>query len=291
MNEDKKKFTFEEKVVADRVADEILTVDDDKENKKYFFLVLLFLVCLIFLVSSLSFAIFDTYYNGGNNNVIDVGVDVIIDDNDDDNDKDNVDNTDKDSNDNVGNKDSSKKSDSTTDDIDNNSNRDSNSNSNNNISIQPSRPASVLFSFNEGSNYINMVDVYPMSDQLGKKLTGSNQYFDFNVSAVLTNNKSGKLVYEISLVPLSGNTIDEDDVRVYLMENGSAVSLSDNAVNNYGDLPTSKYHSEGKVIYRKVVSDKFYGNYIFRMWLSSDAKVAQVSKKFGCKIAVDAYYK
>lgn len=292
MNEDKKKFTFEEKVIADEVADEILTVDEDKDSRRYFFLILLFLICLIFLVSSLSFAVLNTYYNGGNNNVIDVGVDVIIDDNDDDNDKDNVDNTDKDSNDNVGNKDSSKKSDSTTDDIDNNSNRDSNSNSNsNNISIQPSRPASVLFSFNEGSNYINMVDVYPMSDQLGKKLTGSNQYFDFNVSAVLTNNKSGKLVYEISLVPLSENTIDEDDVRVYLMENGSAVSLSDNAVNNYGDLPTSKYHSEGKVIYRKVVSDKFYGNYIFRMWLSSDAKVAQVSKKFGCKIAVDAYYK
>ena len=36
MNEDKKKFTSDEKLVADVVADEILTVEDDKENRSYF---------------------------------------------------------------------------------------------------------------------------------------------------------------------------------------------------------------------------------------------------------------
>lgn len=269
MNEDKKNFTFEEKVVADRVADEILTVDDDKENKRYFFLVLLFLACLIFLVSSLSFAIFDTYYNGGENNVIDVGIDVIIDDdnNDDDNDK-------EDNGSNEGQKPTN----------------DDNSNNNSSNPVKPI-PGSVLFSFNEGSSYINMVDVYPMKDSLGKKLTGSNQYFDFNVSASLNNNKSGNLIYEISLIPISGNTIKEKDVRVYLTEDASAVSVLENDVNNYSDLPASEYHEGGKVIYRKVVKDKFYGNYVFRMWLSSEAPVSQVSKKFSCKVAVDAYYK
>ena len=63
MKEDKENFTFEEKVVADQVADEILTVEVDKENRRYFFLVLLFLICLIFLVSSVSFSVFNTYYN------------------------------------------------------------------------------------------------------------------------------------------------------------------------------------------------------------------------------------
>lgn len=269
MNEDKKNFTFEEKVVADRVADEILTVDDDKENKKYFFLVLLFLVCLIFLVSSLSFAIFDTYYNGGESNVIDVGIDVIIDDDNDDNNNNNEDNGS-----NGGQ----------------NPTNDNNSNDYSSNSVKP-MPGSVLFSFNEGSSYINMVDVLPMKDSLGKKLTGSNQYFDFNVSASLHNIESGYLIYEISLVPIAGNTINERDVRVYLTENGSDVSVLENDVNNYSDLPLSKYHKDGKVIYRKVVKDKFYGNYVFRMWLSSDAKVSQVSEKFACKVAVDAYYK
>ena len=273
MKEDKENFTFEEKVVADQVADEILTVEVDKENRRYFFLVVLFLICLIFLVSSVSFSVFNTYYNGGNNNVIDVGVDVIIDDNskDDDGDKNDKNNNNSNVSDRLN---------------DNNSNQNVPSNNFGNVSA-----GSVLFSFNEGSNYINMVDVYPMADDLGKKLTGNNQYFDFNVSAVFNNVKSGKLVYEISLVPVSGNTIDSDDVRVYLTENGKSVSILKSDINDFNDLPDSKFHSGGKVIYKKYVTKNFYGNYVFRMWLSYDASVSDVAERFGCKVAVDAYYK
>lgn len=252
MNEDKKKFTLDEKLVADRVADEILTVEDDKENHQYFLLILLFLCCLIFLVSTLSFAIFDTYYNGGSSNYVDV--DVIVD-----------------------KPEPSPDSDSTDD--------------KGGSSIQSSHFGSILFSFDEGSNYINMTNVFPTADSVGKTLTGDKEYFDFSVSALLNDNRKGKLVYEISLIPIAGNTIDEKDVRVYLTENSSDVSISSDMVNTYGDLPTSNYHTDGKVIYRKVVNDKFYGNYVFRMWLSSDAKVDKTSKKFGCKVVVDAYYK
>lgn len=259
MKEDKKNFTLDEKLVADDVADEILTVDVDEENRKYFFLVLLFLCCLIFLVSTLSFAIFDTYYNGGTGNVIDVN--VVVDGEPDPNQ----------------NPDSNSDSDLTDD--------------SGNSSIQRGRSDSVLFSFDEGSNYINMINVFPTSDSVGKTLTGDKEYFDFSISALLNDNRKGKLVYEISLVPIASNTIDEKDVRVYLTENSSDVSISSDAVNTYGELPTSKYHTDGKVIYRKVVSGKFLGNYVFRMWLSSDAKIDKTSKKFGCKVVVDAYYK
>lgn len=252
MNEDKKKFTFDEKLIADRVADEILTVEDDRENHQYFLLILLFLCCLIFLVSTLSFAIFDNYYNGGSSNYVDV--DVIVD-----------------------KPEPTPDSDSTDD--------------KGNSSIKPNGSNSVLFSFNEGSNYINMTNVFPTPDSVGKTLTGDKEYFDFSVSALLKDNRKGKLVYEISLIPIAGNTIDEKDVRVYLTENSSDVSISSDMVNTYGNLPTSNYHTDGKVIYRKVVNDKFYGNYVFRMWLSRDAKVDKTSKKFGCKVVVDAYYK
>lgn len=261
MNEDKKKFTLDEKLVADRVADEILTVEDDKENHQYFLLILLFLCCLIFLVSTLSFAIFDTYYNGGSGNVIDV--DVVVDNEPDPN----------------PNPESEPGFES------------DRANNNGSSSIQSSHFGSILFSFNEGSNYINMTNVFPTADSVGKTLTGDKEYFDFSVSALLNDNRKGKLVYEISLIPIAGNTIDEKDVRVYLTENSSDVSISSDMVNTYGNLPTSNYHTDGKVIYRKVVNDKFYGNYVFRMWLSRDAKVDKTSKKFGCKVVVDAYYR
>lgn len=238
MKEVKKDLTTGEKIIADEVADEILSSDEERERRRYFVLILIFLICLIFLIATLSFAIFDSYYNGGKTNVIDVGIDTVVDDDDHHH-----------------------------DDFD-----------------------SVLFSFNEGSNYIDMVDVYPTSDKNGKKLSGDKQYFDFNISANTKTNK-GKLFYEIGIVPVSGNTIPISDVRVHLTENGNDVSVTGSDVNDFSELPNSNYNVGAKVIYKNEVNGSYHGNYTFRMWLSSDASVADVSQKFACKIVVNAYYR
>lgn len=270
MKEDKDKFPFEEREVADNVADEILTVNKDDESRKYFWLILLFLICLIFLVASISFAVFDTYYDGGKKNLIDVGVDVVIDDNgDNDNPSDNK----KPSN------------------GDNNTDNKKPSNNNRNP-VRPIDPTigSVLFSFNEGSNYINMTNVLPTSDAVGKRLTGDKEYFDFNISSKLKN-KKGSIVYEVSIVPIAGNTIKQSDVRVNLTENGKEVSVLDSKVNNFSSLPNSSYHKGGKVIYRNVVKSSFSGDYVFRMWLSSKANIGSKPLSFACKVVVDAYYR
>lgn len=275
MKEDKDKFPFEERKVADNVADEILTVNKDDESRKYFWLILLFLICLIFLVASISFAVFDTYYDGGKKNLIDVGVDVVIDDNgDNDNPSDNKKPSNGDNN--TGNK---KPSDSTP------SNK-------NPTPVRPIDPTigSVLFSFNEGSNYINMNNVLPTSDAVGKKLTGDKEYFDFNVSSKIKK-KRGSIVYEISLVPIAGNTIKQSDVRVNLTENGKEVSVLDSKVNNFSSLPNSSYRKGAKVIYRNVVNSNFSGDYVFRMWLSSKANIGSKPLSFACKVVVDAYYR
>lgn len=275
MKEDKDKFPFEEREIADNVADEILTVNKDDESRRYFWLILLFLICLIFLVASISFAVFDTYYDGGKKNLIDVGVDVIIDDNgDNDNPSDN-----KKPNNGDNNTDNKKPSD----------NRPSN---NKPTPVRPIDPTigSVLFSFNERSNYINMTNVLPTSDAVGKRLTGDKEYFDFNISSKLKN-KKGSIVYEVSIVPIAGNTIKQSDVRVNLTENGKEVSVLDSKVNNFSSLPNSSYHKGGKVIYRNVVKSSFSGDYVFRMWLSSKANIGSKPLSFACKVVVDAYYR
>lgn len=277
-NKNNDKFSFEEKVVADKVADDILTVDSSKEDKKYFILLVLFLLALIFLVSSISFAVFDTYFNGSDENAIKVGIDVGVDEEDKDKDKDDSDST---ATDNLKDEDDSSVSagDRPTTGLGDDTN-------------EPSIEAgSVLFTFNEGSNYIKMNDVMPTTDEVGMNLTGDKQYFDFTVAAEFDNVNKGNLVYEISLVPVSGNTISSNDVRVYLTENQKGVSVLDNSVNTISDLPDSTYRSGGKVLYRKTVDDSYRANYVFRMWLSKDADINEVSRTFGCKIVVDAYYK
>ena len=257
MNKDEKNFDIYEKEVADQVADEILTVEED--NHGLFFLMLLFLICLIFLVASLSFAIFNTYYTGDSTNVIDVGTDIVVD--------------------------QTKKN-----------KEDKSTPSNSWIPSRRKTPTkkveagTILFSFSEKSNNIYMTNVLPTKDEVGMKLTGDKEYFDFNISATMKNIKKGKIVYEISLVPMEGNTIDEKDIRVYLTEDGKDVSINKNIVNNYSDLPNSKYRAGGKVIYRKTLTSSSTSDYVFRMWYSYDANVYKESKQFGCKVAVDAYY-
>ena len=262
-----KKFSLEETKLADQVADELLTVEEE-EDRRYFILILLFLMCLVFLVSSISFAVFDTYYNGSWDNSTDVHIDVDEDiDNDVDKNKDEDKDEDKD------------KQDEDDKDV---------------VSdvIAPSDvidSGKIYFSYNTGSNYIKMDNVYSMHDNLGKALTGEKQYFDFNIKSLFKNKKNKKLVYEVSIVPNSGNTIPDDEVRVYLTENGKGVSILDDEVSNFSDLPDSKYQKNGKVIYRKVINGNYSADYIFRMWLSYNSDVTKEVRKFSCKIAVDAY--
>lgn len=289
-NKNSDKLSFEEKIVADEVADEILTVDTSKEDKRYFILLLLFLLALIFLVSSISFAVFDTYFNGSSENAIKVGIDIGVDEDDDqDKDKDKDSSKDRDSSSNDG--------DSIIQGSDNLSGGDgddssSDINDGDNSSDKPDIDSgSVLFTFNEGSNYISMSNVFPTEDEVGRNLTGDKQYFDFNVAAEFDDTSKGSLVYEISLVPVSGNTISLNDVRVYLTENKKGVSVLDNDVNTISSLPNSTYRKGGKVLYRKTVNDSYRASYEFRMWLSKDANINEAARTFGCKIVVDAYYK
>lgn len=254
---DNKNLDYEEKVIADEVADEILTVEED-DDRGLFFLLLLFLICLIFLVASLSFAVFNTYYNGDSTNVIDVGTDIVVNHN----------------------KDKEKE-------------QEHGQGQNQRSSTRPRRTVdagSILFSFSEKSNNIYMTNVYPTKDEIGKTLTGDKEYFDFNISASFNNVKSGKIVYEISLVPIEGNTLDSKNIRVYLTEDGKEVSITKNVVNTYSDLPDSTYRSDGKVIYKRTLDKNNLSEYVFRMWFSYDASIPKTSKQFGCKIAVDAYY-
>lgn len=285
-NKSKENMSFEDKIIADSVADQILTVDTKKQDKRYLILLLIFLVCLIFLVSSISFAVFDTYFNGSTDNAIEVGIDIGVDDKD--TDKDKVNDDDKDSNYN-----DSEKSEEFTDNstsVSDDSNGDNLDDEDKPIEIPDIDQSSVLFTFNEGSNYVNMINVFPLSDEEGMNLTGNMQFFDFNVATKFSPDSKGSLVYEVSLVPISGNTISSSDVRVYLTENGKGVSILNNAINNISSLPNSKYREGAKVLFRKNIKDDYIANYEFRMWLSDKANIGEKVKRYGCKIVVDAYY-
>lgn len=219
--EKKGELIKEERVIADEVADTILS-HNDNEKRKFLVLLLIFIVCLTFLVSSISFAIISSYHSGSHNNIIESG--------------------------------------------------------------------SVLFSFSENSNYIEIHDAYPVSDYVGKSYTGHNQYLDFSVSVGFSKKvKNKNLQYEISLIPLSGNTLDSRYIRVYLTENNSDVLVGDNIINNFSDLENSSRFENGKVLLTRTVKGDSINNYRLRLWLSEQYEVSDKSEIFKCKVAVSTY--
>lgn len=147
---------------------------------------------------------------------------------------------------------------------------------------------SILFSYNESSNYINMINTFPMSDALGKNLSGEGEYFEFNISSRLNSKKINELTYEISLTP-SVSSLDTKYVKVYLEENGKGVSLTSNIVNYYNDLPESTIRKGSKLLYKKTINSKSDNRYVFRMWVSPEYNVDSISRTFSCYVNVNAY--
>ncbi len=151
----------------------------------------------------------------------------------------------------------------------------------------------VLFSFNEKTNAINMQNTYPMTDEVGKKLSGDGEYFEFTISTKIESNEIKRLTYEITLTPIeTSNTLDEKYVRVYLEEDGKAVSINKNEVNSFKSLPDSTLDlrkNDSKQLYKKTVSSGALHTYKFRMWVDEDYNVDNVSRVFKCYLYVDAY--
>ncbi len=153
---------------------------------------------------------------------------------------------------------------------------------------------SVLFSFSDDSNYINMIDMYPVSDEVGMKLNGKNEMYEFNVSEkyygdISKKKKSDYSNYEVSLVLNDENTISPEYIKIYLVKNQKDVKINDKIVNKVSELPKSKIQNNGYTLIRNEITDDNFDTYTFRMWLSTDYSVDNVSRIFKCKIAVNSY--
>jgi len=135
----------------------------------------------------------------------------------------------------------------------------------------------VVFSYSDadgGGNGILIEDAVPISDDVGKHLSGKGEYFDFSVTASTTTTD---LVYEIAALKNDESTLDEKYVKIYLTEvNGideveTSLTVDDDVV-TYNELNTTTNPLlKGKTIYYGTVKagEVAYGqNFRLRMWVS-----------------------
>ena len=77
---------------------------------------------------------------------------------------------------------------------------------------------SIVMSYNETTNGINLVNALPMSDEDGIALSGmeedNEQYFDFNVSSTITG--ATTINYIITATKEADSTLPDSAIKVYL---------------------------------------------------------------------------
>ena len=146
--------------------------------------------------------------------------------------------------------------------------------------------ANVSMTYTESTNGISIENASPTSDEVGKKLNGKNEYFDFTVST--KNPNKSKVVYEIAAFKDKNSTISDNDIRIYLEKQVSGTY--EEIVKPQPFKPIAKNSKigspKGSMLLKKVKTKvSSNDNYRLRMWLSDKANIQDV-KTYAVKINV-----
>ena len=141
-------------------------------------------------------------------------------------------------------------------------------------------------------NGISITDAYPMSDTDGKRLTGTNNIFDFQILATTTGNVN--VPYEITARKTDESSDIDTNVKLYLTEVGvdsetaAPLTVNGDTVKKYSELTqTTTNVGAGvveKTIYTGTVdanSNNYEKNFRLRMWISDDTSFSPVQDESG----------
>ena len=141
------------------------------------------------------------------------------------------------------------------------------------------KTGTIMVSYTEPSNAINLEEAMPMSDTDGKALIGPGKTFDFSVSTQATNALT--VPYTISLTKVAGSTLENGDVKVYLTKEGAEV-LAPTLVSNLADNAArsgSKTLYTTQDVYNGTEKEAKTTDYVLRMWVDKNVTVDATNKK------------
>lgn len=155
----------------------------------------------------------------------------------------------------------------------------------------------IMVSYAESTNAINIQDALPISDEAGVNQTGNNRSFNFSVSTKATGALT--VPYTITLTNVStkeaGKFLTDSEVKVHLLKEGTAV-VDKKYVNDLEDATGA--FAGSKILYTTQDSfaagnaDSKTTNYTLKMWISSEVQVDNNnSKEYKAKVNVDSSVK
>ena len=143
----------------------------------------------------------------------------------------------------------------------------------------------ISFSYTESNtNVISIDNAVPVSDDTGKRLTGSTNMFDFTISAKYAGLNS--IGYEIYTEPIIED-LDGKYVKVYLTDqNDIPLSGYDVTVPTYSSRDASSLGT-GKKLYQGTLTESGKTEkFRLRIWVDSTYNMPTESHKFSFKVNV-----
>lgn len=139
---------------------------------------------------------------------------------------------------------------------------------------------SITFVYDEkaaAGNGINITNMFPMSDETGKALTGNDNVFNFQITGSAIGSA---LPYEVWASKESSSTLGEDKVKIYLttveaeLETPAPLTVTGATVKKYSELGNTTLPGKtGKTLYTDTISEGTTGyqrEFTLRMWVAED---------------------
>ena len=154
----------------------------------------------------------------------------------------------------------------------------------------------VMVSYTESGNAINVASAMPMTDANGIAQTGTG-VFNFTVSTKADNALT--VPYEINLTKVEDTgytSMNDNQVKAYLTKGGTAVTETTATGKLISELANSTMRSGAKVLHS--ASDQFTGtgetakttNYALRLWIANTVDVKDVAdQEYHAKVNVDSH--
>ena len=148
----------------------------------------------------------------------------------------------------------------------------------------------MMMSYSDNTNGINITNADPMTDTVGKSLNDENQYFDFTVSASMSANVI--INYVVTASKDAGSTLPDSAVKVYLTSITNDTESQVLAPTKISDLEVTSNNNNGAPDGQFILLNSHFNksetrSYRLRMWVASDYSLNSISHTY--KLRVNVY--
>lgn len=149
----------------------------------------------------------------------------------------------------------------------------------------------IVFTYSDVGQFGNGIlleNAMPVTDAVGKSMVGTNQYFDFYITASTINTN---ILYKILVNKNQNSTLDNSNVKLYLTQVMGSYE-QEKVLTNFSDLKLENINNKDYyILYEKELEKgikNYNESYRLRMWIKEDASNYE-NQFFSVKIDVYAY--